>query len=50
MFTQNIDSTLTALMLLTLTALAILDRKFEAVEAAFDNFGPVWLAPAVGLL
>ena len=41
---------ITVLMLLTLTALAIFERKFEAVEAALANFGPGWAVPGAGLL
>ena len=41
---------ITVFMLLTLTALAMFERKFEAVEAALANFGPGWAVPGAGLL
>ena len=41
---------ITVFKLLTLTALAMFERKFEAVEAALANFGPGWAAPGAGLL
>ena len=41
---------ITAFKLLTLTALAMFERKFEAVEAALANFGTGWAAPGAGLL